>query len=47
MMLTSEHGSTHAKTEMREWMQQAGFTSVSVKDLPPPNPHSLVIGSRP
>jgi predicted O-methyltransferase YrrM len=47
MMLTSRDGSTHARTEMTEWMRQAGFTSLSVKDLPPPNPHSLVMGSRP
>jgi hypothetical protein len=47
MMLTSEHGSAHAKTEMARWMSDAGFINVEVRDLPPPNPHSLVLGSKP
>lgn len=47
MMLMAEHGSAHAKTEMSAWMKDAGFTRVEVRDLPPPNPHSLVIGIRP
>jgi predicted O-methyltransferase YrrM len=44
MMLTSEHGSAHAKTEMARWLRDAGFADVEVRDLPQPNPHSLVIG---
>jgi len=44
MMLTSPDGSAHAKTEMARWLEQAGFRNVEVRDLPPPNPHSLVIG---
>jgi hypothetical protein len=47
MMLTSEEGSAHAKTEMARWMAEAGFEAVEVRDLPPPNPHSLVLGTRP
>jgi len=47
MMLMAEHGSAHAKTEMAAWMREAGFTQVEVRDLPPPNPHSLVIGFKP
>ena len=47
MMLMAEHGSAHAKTEMAAWMKEAGFTGVEVRDLPPPNPHSLVIGFKP
>jgi hypothetical protein len=47
MMLTSRDGSAHAKTEMARWVEQAGFTRVTVRDLPPPNPHSLVIGFKP
>ena len=47
MMLMAEHGSAHAKTEMAAWMREAGFAQVEVRDLPPPNPHSLVIGFKP
>lgn len=47
MMLMSEHGSAHAKTEMAAWMRAAGFTQVEIRDLPPPNPHSLVLGLKP
>jgi hypothetical protein len=47
MMLMAEHGSAHAKTEMAAWMRDAGFAQVEVRDLPPPNPHSLVIGFKP
>ena len=47
MMLTSDEGSAHAKTEMADWMRAAGFTAVEVRDLPPPNPHSLVLGTKP
>jgi hypothetical protein len=44
MMLTSRDGSAHAKTEMARWLGEAGFSAVEVRDLPPPNPHSLVVG---
>lgn len=47
MMLTSEHGSAHAKTEMAAWMREVGFTDVAVRELPKPNPHALVVGTRP
>lgn len=47
MMLTSRDGSAHAKTEMARWLGEVGFEQVQVKDLPPPNPHSLVVGIRP
>ncbi len=47
MMLTSDDGSAHGKTEMAAWMAEAGFGDVEVKDLPKPNPHSLVIGAKP
>ena len=47
MMLTSNEGSAHAKTEMARWLSEAGFEHVKVKDLPPPNPHSLVVGIKP
>jgi len=47
MMLTSEHGSAHAKTEMSRWMTESGFTAIDVRDMPKPNPHTLVLGTRP
>ena len=47
MMLMAEHGSAHAKTEMAAWLRAAGFTQVEIRDLPPPNPHSLVLGIKP
>ena len=47
MMLTSKHGSAHAETEMARWMTEVGFTDVRVKPLPAPNPHTLVLGSKP
>jgi cyclopropane fatty-acyl-phospholipid synthase-like methyltransferase len=47
MMLTSDEGSAHAKTEMVAWMREAGFINVQVRELPKPNAHSLVIGQKP
>ncbi len=47
MMLMAEHGSAHAKTEMAAWMADAGFVRVEIRELPPPNPHSLVVGFKP
>jgi len=47
MMLTSEHGSAHARTEMAAWMRDVGFRDVSLRELPKPNPHTLVVGTKP
>ena len=47
MMLTSNHGSAHAKTEMAAWMAGVGFTNVDVRPLPPPNPHTLILATKP
>jgi predicted O-methyltransferase YrrM len=47
MMLTAEHGTTHAKTRMAAWMSEAGFGGVEIRNLPKPNPHSLVVGTKP
>jgi hypothetical protein len=47
MMLTSQDGSAHAKPDMARWMRDAGFNGVEIRDLPPPNPHSLVVGNKP
>lgn len=47
MMLTSADGSAHAVTEMAAWMRATGFTGVDTRELPKPNPHTLVLGTRP
>jgi len=47
MMLTSKEGSAHAKTEMVRWATEAGFHGVELRNLPPPNPHTLVVGTKP
>jgi predicted O-methyltransferase YrrM len=47
MMLTSHHGSAHAKTEMHRWMSETGFIRIDLRPLPPPNPHTLVVGYKP
>lgn len=47
MMLTSDEGSAHARTEMARWMAACGFTNVETRPLPPPNPHTLVVGIKP
>ena len=47
MMLTSADGSAHSLPEMQRWMTAAGFTGLEVRPLPPPLPHSMVLGVRP
>jgi predicted O-methyltransferase YrrM len=47
MMLTSAEGAAHAKTEMARWMSSVGFVDVGTRELPKPNPHTLVVGTRP
>ena len=47
MMLTSHEGSAHANTEMAAWMTSIGFRDVAIQKLPPPNPHSIVMGTKP
>jgi 3-hydroxy-5-methyl-1-naphthoate 3-O-methyltransferase len=47
MMLTSHEGSTHAKTEMVRWLEEAGFGTITVKPLAAPNPHTLISGRKP
>jgi predicted O-methyltransferase YrrM len=46
MMLTSAEGSAHARTEMARWMEAEGFQQVEIRDLPKPNPHTLVTGTK-
>jgi hypothetical protein len=47
MMLTSDHGSAHAKTEMARWMESNGFRNIAMNDMPKPNPHTLILGIKP
>lgn len=47
MMMMCENGSAHAMTEMAAWMGAAGFRDVDTRPLPPPNPHTLVVGHKP
>ncbi len=47
MMLTSHHGSAHAKTEMARWMTANGFRDITINDMPKPNPHTLILGIKP
>ena len=47
MMMMCENGSAHAMTEMAAWMTGAGFRNVETRPLPPPNPHTLVVGVKP
>jgi ubiquinone/menaquinone biosynthesis C-methylase UbiE len=44
MMLTSDHGSAHAKTEMARWMAGNGFRDITMNEMPRPNPHTLILG---
>ncbi len=46
MMLTSDDGSAHARTEMARWMRDAGFSAVEVRELPKPNPHTILVGTK-
>jgi len=39
MALTAEHGWVFSDSELRSWMEDAGFTGFTVKPLDPPMPH--------
>lgn len=47
MMLTSTHGSAHAKTEMARWMEANGFRNITMTEMQRPNPHTLIVGTKP
>lgn len=47
MMMMCEHGTAHAMTGMASWLRATGFTAVETRPLPPPNPHTLVVGLKP
>lgn len=46
MLLTTETGKTHAASDVVLWFEAAGFKNVEVKTLPPPLPHTLVMGKK-
>lgn len=47
MMLTSDHGAAHSVPEMSRWLADAGFSGIEARPLPPPMPHSMILGRRP
>jgi precorrin-6B methylase 2 len=47
MMVTSDHGSAHARTAMERWMAANGFRDIAAHEMPRPNPHTLIIGVKP
>jgi hypothetical protein len=47
MLLTSERGGAHSKEEQRRWLEDAGFVSPEVRELPPPAVHTLITATKP
>jgi hypothetical protein len=47
MLLTADHGATHAAADVSRWLRDSGFVNVRTKALPPPHPHTLVIADKP
>ena len=39
MALTAEHGWVFSDADLKAWMEDAGFTDISVAPVPPPMPH--------
>lgn len=42
MALTTENGWVFSDDDMRTWLQEAGFTDIERRELPPPMPHWLM-----
>lgn len=47
MALTAPDGTVHADADVARWLQEAGFSNVATRPLPPPMPHRVVTGSAP
>ena len=47
MALTTRNGWVFSDSELRTWMEDAGFVGVEVRPLPPPMPHWLVCARKP
>jgi len=45
MALTAHDGTVHADADVARWMQEAGFTGIVTRALPPPMPHRVVTGA--
>ncbi|PIU79575.1 MAG: methyltransferase, partial [Nitrospirae bacterium CG06_land_8_20_14_3_00_70_43] len=46
MLLSAEGGGVHPAPAMAQWMVDAGFTAVATHPLPPPMPHTALVGVR-
>jgi hypothetical protein len=46
MLLTTEHGRCYSFSDVRGWLESAGFKRVRKIPLPPPLISSLVIGEK-
>jgi SAM-dependent methyltransferase len=47
MLVSSERGGAHSKQDHCEWLEDAGFVNVQVRELPPPGLHTLVEATKP
>lgn len=46
MLLTNDTGRTHSVDDMVSYLKAAGFGNIIAKTLPPPLPHTLVMGDK-
>jgi predicted O-methyltransferase YrrM len=46
MMLTAPDGGVHADADVARWMSEAGFAMQEVRQLPPPMPHRILMGTK-
>ncbi len=47
MLLTTGSGVTHAAADVARWLDDVGFAGIRTRPLPPPHPHTIVIGDKP
>lgn len=47
MALTAQHGWVFSDTELKSWMEEAGFADFQCRPLPPPMPHWLACAAKP
>ena len=46
MMLTAPDGGVHDAETVAKWVRSAGFTDVRILHLPPPAPHTVIVGTK-
>jgi len=46
MLLSAQGAGVHPAPAMAEWMADAGFTDIATRPLPPPMPHTALVGER-